>query len=186
MLLFAGDGVQGLQFPMSGGFQIQNFKRKTEFFFLRPLGCLPFWLRWPKPLRGLVCYSISTQISTHRFQCVASTMCSSATIVITSHPSQTQSQLLRSNNHVFKCNEWYHIPPHHKPNCYVASTMCSSATNVITSHPTPPQKYAFGHGVANPALSFNNPIGNICSLKLGSIVPSFTNNDENKNIKTTT
>ena len=61
-------------------------------------------------------------------------MCSSATNVITSHP--TPPHVLRSIDHVFKCNECNHIPPH--PTCCVASTMCSSATNVITSHPTPP------------------------------------------------
>ena len=70
-------------------------------------------------------------------------------------PPHPEPQLLRSINHVFKCNECYHIPPHPDPNCCVASTMCSSATNVITSHPTPPKSFAFGHGVANPAVSQN-------------------------------
>ena len=52
-------------------------------------------------------------------------------------PPHPEPQLLRSLNHVFKYNECYHIPPHPKPQLLVASTMCSSATNVITSHPTP-------------------------------------------------
>ena len=74
MLLFAGDRVLVLQFPLSGGSQIETSMPKSVVFFVRLLGCLPFWLSWPKPLRGLVCYSISTHSSTYRFQC-ASSLC---------------------------------------------------------------------------------------------------------------
>ena len=51
-----------------------------------------------------------------------------------------------------KVTSWRNFSRKHIP----ASNMCSCATNVITSHPmhpTPPQNFAFGHGVANPAVS---------------------------------
>ena len=121
MLLFAGDGVQGWQFPLLGGFQNQNFQRKTN-----PNCCVA----------STMCSSATNVITSRPTPnpncCVASTMCSSATNVFTKHPIP-KPQLLRSINHVFKCNECYHIP----------------------SHPNPPQNFAFGHGVANPAVSIN-------------------------------
>ena len=82
---------------------------------------------------------------------VASTMCATSKMslhVITSHPpTQPQSHILRSINHV--CNfkdviTCHYIPPplpNPNPTCYVASTMCATSKmslHVITSHPPPP------------------------------------------------
>ncbi len=70
------------------------------------------------------------------------------------------------------------FPGHPNPNCCVASTMCSCATNVITSHPTPTptQNYAFGHGVANPAVSVNNRGSLYYRPKQGTIIGQISQN----------
>ena len=86
--------------------------------------------------------------------CVASNMCASARNVIIP-PPPTPDQL-RSIQHVCKCKERYHPPPHppltscvasnmcakqgmlSSPTCCVASNMCASARNVIIPPPTHP------------------------------------------------
>ena len=52
--------------------------------------------------------------------------------------ASTRKMMLRSTDHVCKCKERYHPPPHPIPWCCVAPTMCASAKNVIIPHPTPP------------------------------------------------
>ena len=61
--------------------------------------------------------------------CVASNMCAGARNVIIP-PPPTPDQL-RSIQHVCKCKECYHPPPHPPLTSCVASNMCASARNVI-------------------------------------------------------
>ena len=132
------------------GSQIETWKRKSVIFFVRLRGYLPFWLSWPKPLRGLVCYSIYTRSSTHRFQVASSLRGQSSHDVgvpwahSISAAAQTGPSIVfqlvsiafefwvfwwtRSVQHVFMCKEREHTSK--KRSSWVASNMCSCARNL--------------------------------------------------------
>ena len=65
--------------------------------------------------------------------------------MLSSPPPPTPDQL-RSIQHVCKCKECYHPPPHPPLTSCVASNMCASARNVITPPPpTPDQLRSIQH-----------------------------------------